>query len=65
MLDYKYYQGGGLDHIVLLHGIGGNSQIFYKQIDEYKKKFNVLAIHLPGHGKSPDTDAYERSLPMI
>lgn len=60
MLDYKYYQGGGLDHIILLHGIGGDSQIFYKQIDEYKNKFNVLAIHLPGHGKSPDTDAYEK-----
>ncbi len=60
MLDYKYYQREGLEHIVLLHGIGGSSQIFYKQIDEYREKYNVLAIHLPGHGKSPDIDEYEK-----
>lgn len=55
MLDYKFYRRDGIgDTIVLLHGMGGNSNIFYKQIDEYREYFHVLAIHLPGHGKSPD-----------
>ncbi|WP_064093119.1 alpha/beta fold hydrolase [Rossellomorea aquimaris] len=58
MLDYEYHIGDGKEVIVLLHGIGGNSSIFYKQIDEYKKEYHVLAIHLPGHGASPNLDAY-------
>jgi len=38
--------------IILLHGFGGNSKIWYKQIDEYKKHFNVLEIDLYSHGLS-------------
>lgn len=58
MLDYIYYEGNRTDYLILLHGLGGNSQIFYKQLNDYKKDFNVLAIHLPGHGNSPDTKDY-------
>lgn len=61
MLDYKLYKGHGSEYVVLLHGIGGNSKIFYKQIKAYLKHFNVLAIHLPGHGDSPDIDSYKES----
>jgi pimeloyl-ACP methyl ester carboxylesterase len=59
MLDYKLYEGKGSEYLVLLHGIGGNSKIFFKQIKAYSKHYNVLAIHLPGHGKSPDLDSYK------
>lgn len=59
MLDYRLYKGHGSEYVVLLHGIGGNSKIFYKQIKAYLKHFNVVAIHLPGHGKSPDIDSYK------
>ncbi|MEH7441952.1 alpha/beta hydrolase [Bacillus sp. JJ1122] len=59
MLDYKLYKGHGSEYVVLLHGIGGNSKIFYKQIKAYSKHFNVLAIHLPGHGDSPDIESYK------
>lgn len=59
MLDYRLYKGHGSEYVVLLHGIGGNSRIFYKQIKAYLKHFNVVAIHLPGHGKSPDIDSYK------
>lgn len=59
MLDYKLYKGRGSEYIVLLHGIGGNSNIFYKQLKPFLKKYNILAIHMPGHGDSPDIDSYK------
>jgi pimeloyl-ACP methyl ester carboxylesterase len=36
--------------VVFLHGLGGNSNIFYKQVDEYKKHFNLMFVDLFGHG---------------
>ncbi|MCD8508474.1 MAG: alpha/beta hydrolase [Bacillus sp. (in: Bacteria)] len=59
MLDYHFFQNIGKDCIVLLHGIGGNSNIFYKQLGEYKKEFSVLCINLPGHGDSPNISEYD------
>jgi pimeloyl-ACP methyl ester carboxylesterase len=38
------------DWIIFLHGLGGNSNIYYKQVDEYKKYFNLMFIDLFGHG---------------
>jgi pimeloyl-ACP methyl ester carboxylesterase len=38
------------DWVVFLHGLGGNSNIFYKQVDEYKKHFNLMFVDLFGHG---------------
>ncbi|WP_377890195.1 alpha/beta fold hydrolase [Alkalihalobacillus sp. R86527] len=63
MLDYKYYKcnDNHNETIVLLHGLGGNYGIFSKQIAAFKKQFHVLAINLPGHGKSPSTSNYETS----
>lgn len=63
MLDYKYYKcnENNNETIVLLHGLGGNYGIFSKQIATFKKQFHVLAINLPGHGKSPSTSDYDKS----
>ena len=38
------------DWIIFLHGLGGNSNIYYKQVDEYKQHFNLMFIDLFGHG---------------
>lgn len=38
--------------VVFLHGIGGSSNIWFKQIKEFRKHFNLLLIDLPGHGKN-------------
>ncbi len=48
----KYVNDDKTDWVVLLHGAGGSSAIWYKQIREYKKNFNLLLIDLRGHGKS-------------
>lgn len=38
--------------VVFVHGAGGSSNVWFKQIKEYKKHFNLLFIDLRGHGKS-------------
>lgn len=59
MLDFKVHnKEEGQEDLVLIHGLGGNSTIFYKQFKQYKKQFNVITIELPGHGNSPDLDKY-------
>ena len=35
-----------------MHGAGGSSSIWFKQIRSFKSKFNVLLIDLRGHGNS-------------
>lgn len=35
-----------------MHGAGGSSSIWFKQIKAYKQHFNLLLIDLRGHGKS-------------
>ena len=50
MLHYKVYSRQHEEWVVLVHGAGGSSTIWYKQIREYRKHFNVLAVDLRGHG---------------
>lgn len=38
--------------VIFIHGAGGSSSTWFKQIREFKKKHNVLLIDLRGHGKS-------------
>ena len=38
--------------VTFVHGAGGSSAIWYKQLRDFKKYFNVLLIDLRGHGKS-------------
>ncbi|MCF9489912.1 alpha/beta fold hydrolase, partial [Vibrio parahaemolyticus] len=36
--------------VVFVHGAGGSSSIWFKQIKAYKQHFNLLLIDLRGHG---------------
>ncbi len=38
--------------VTFVHGAGGSSSIWYKQIRDFKKHYNVLLLDLRGHGKS-------------
>jgi pimeloyl-ACP methyl ester carboxylesterase len=38
--------------VVLVHGAGGSNAVWFKQLRDFKKHFNVLVIDLRGHGKS-------------
>jgi len=38
--------------VVFVHGAGGSSSIWFRQIKAYQKEHNVLLLDLRGHGKS-------------
>ena len=38
--------------VTFVHGAGGSSSIWFKQLREFTKYFNVLLVDLRGHGKS-------------
>jgi pimeloyl-ACP methyl ester carboxylesterase len=49
-----YYKdvGTASKTIVLLHNAGGSHQFFHHQIEVLQKNYRVIAMDLPGHGKS-------------
>ena len=53
MLHYKTYEHSTSNEwVTFIHGAGGSSSIWFKQLKEFKKSFNVLLIDLRGHGNS-------------
>ena len=55
MLYYKKYESPDKDEwVVFVHGAGGSSSIWFNQLRDFKKHFNVLLVDLRGHGKSKD-----------
>jgi pimeloyl-ACP methyl ester carboxylesterase len=47
-----YLKESTADWVVFIHGAGGSSVVWYKQIQSYSRHFNLLLIDLHGHGKS-------------
>lgn len=53
MLYYKTYEiGPEADWVVFVHGAGGSSAIWFRQVRDFRKKFNVVLMDLRGHGES-------------
>ncbi len=53
MLHYtKHILNPQAEWVTFIHGAGGSSSIWYKQLADFKKHFNVLLIDLRGHGHS-------------
>jgi len=62
MLHYrKHMLSPGHEWVVFVHGAGGSSSIWYRQVREFRKNFNVLLVDLRGHGDSqpPMLKAFE------
>lgn len=53
MLHYvTYLKDDNAPWVTFVHGAGGSSSIWFKQIRDFKSDYNVLLIDLRGHGKS-------------
>lgn len=49
----NYERRGGGEPLVLLHHLGGEWQIFEPVLDPLAERFDVIAVDMPGFGKSP------------
>lgn len=53
MLNYsKHYHKTNKNWVTFVHGAGGSSSIWFKQVREFRKHFNVILLDLRGHGNS-------------
>lgn len=53
MLYYHTYpHATSSEWVTFVHGAGGSSSIWYRQIKAFKAQFNVLLVDLRGHGRS-------------
>ena len=53
MLYYKtYLRDPELPWVTFIHGAGGSSSIWFRQIRAFRQHFNLLLVDLRGHGKS-------------
>lgn len=53
MLNYYLYpHKKSKEWVTFVHGAGGSSSIWFKQVRDFKKQFNVLILDLRGHGNS-------------
>ena len=55
MLHYKTI-GNNPDNswVVMLHGAGGSIEVWFRQVPDFARHFNLLLIDLAGHGNSVD-----------
>lgn len=53
MIAYTIYKNeASAEWVTFVHGAGGSSSIWFKQIRDFQKHFNVLLLDLRGHGNS-------------
>ncbi len=53
MISYTIHNNEtATEWVTFVHGAGGSSSIWFKQIREFQKHFNVLLLDLRGHGNS-------------
>ena len=52
---YLYLHNTSKEWVTFVHGAGGSSSIWFKQIRDFKKQFNILILDLRGHGNSKPT----------
>ena len=61
MIHYeKFIHEKSNDWVTFIHGAGGSSSIWFKQVDVFQKHFNVILLDLRGHGKSSESHINEK-----
>ena len=55
MITFTTYENKNTaEWVTFVHGAGGSSSIWFKQIKEFKAHFNILLLDLRGHGNSKE-----------
>ena len=53
MLHYKTIENSQFDRWgVMIHGAGGSIEVWFRQVADYARHFNLLLVDLAGHGGS-------------
>lgn len=53
MINYTLYKNNETNQwVTFVHGAGGSSTIWFKQLRDFKEQYNVLLLDLRGHGGS-------------
>ena len=53
MLHYKTIENNQFDRwIIMIHGAGGSIEVWFRQVADYARHFNLLLVDLAGHGGS-------------
>ena len=60
-----HHRGGSGEPLVLIHGIGHTWRGWKPMLPELERRFDVLAVDLPGHGHSPPLPAWTDSTPEV
>ncbi len=61
MLSYKtFINADSDDWVVFIHGAGGSSAVWFKQLRDFREQFNILLVDLRGHGRSSAYHGNER-----
>lgn len=56
MINFTSYKNDNSNQwVTFVHGAGGSSTIWFKQLREFKNHYNVLLVDLRGHGDSKDS----------
>ena len=56
MIHFTKYENNTTNQwVTFVHGAGGSSSIWFKQIRDFKKHYNVLLLDLRGHGDSKNS----------
>ena len=59
MLKYEIIDNHADEWVVFIHGIGGSTKTWKKQIDSFSKNYNLLLLDLPGHGQNAENSIYK------
>jgi len=61
MLSYKTFLHSDSDEwVVFIHGAGGSSAVWFKQLRDFRDRFNILLVDLRGHGRSSEYHGNEK-----
>ena len=59
MLKYKAIDNNKKEWVVFVHGIGGSTRTWKKQVELFSTRYNLLLLDLPGHGEDSDKIVYK------